>query len=102
MEVQGSGPIRPSNPIQSSRPAPQQETASTAKSMSPQDEIEISDAGRMLDDLSRSSDVRAERLAQIKAAIDNGTYDTPAKLEAALEKMIGQISQEHPSTGTGE
>ena len=31
---------------------------------------------------------RAERLARIKGEIDAGTYDTDAKLEAALMKMF--------------
>lgn len=31
---------------------------------------------------------RAERLARIKAEIDAGSYDTDAKLEAALLKMF--------------
>ena len=42
----------------------------------------------MLDQLSQSPDIRQERLAQIKAAIENGTYDTDEKLEAALGKMF--------------
>lgn len=45
----------------------------------------------MLDDLSQSSAVRAERLAQIKADIEAGTYETPEKLEAALSKMLGEL-----------
>jgi anti-sigma28 factor (negative regulator of flagellin synthesis) len=42
----------------------------------------------MLDKLSKSPQVRAERLAQIKAAIDSGHYDTDEKLEAALMNMF--------------
>jgi anti-sigma28 factor (negative regulator of flagellin synthesis) len=48
----------------------------------------------MLDELNQSSEVRSERLAQIKSAIDAGTYDTPEKLEAALSKMLGQVESE--------
>jgi anti-sigma28 factor (negative regulator of flagellin synthesis) len=54
----------------------------------PLDELQLSSVGRMLDKLSQNSEVRAERLAQIREAIANGTYDTEAKLEAALEKMF--------------
>ena len=57
-----------------------------------EDELEISSAGRMLDEMTNNSDMRAERLAQIKAAIDDGTYDTDEKLDAALSRMLDQIS----------
>lgn len=45
----------------------------------------------MLDQMSETPDVRAERLAQIKEAIENGTYDTDEKLEAALSKMFDSL-----------
>lgn len=42
----------------------------------------------MLENMNRTSSIREERIVQIKAAIANGTYETPEKLEAALEKMF--------------
>ena len=35
--------------------------------------------------------LRAERLAQIKEAIENGAYDTDEKLEAALLRMFDSL-----------
>jgi negative regulator of flagellin synthesis FlgM len=64
--------------------------------MTPQDEVEISAVGKMMDDVSRVSGLREQRLAQIKAAIENGTYDTPEKLELALGRMLDQISRDEP------
>lgn len=83
--VQGSGPARPANPLASSPSAP---GAAHSPIPSPRDELEISAAGQMLDRLSDSPEVRAERIAQIKEAIENGDYDTDEKLEAALERMF--------------
>jgi negative regulator of flagellin synthesis FlgM len=64
----------------------------------PRDEVEISALGRMLDDASRIPGVREERLAQIKSAIEAGTYETPEKLQIALERMLAQIGSDE---GTG-
>jgi len=85
--VQGSGPVRSAGPTGT---APASPAASNAQSpfTSPKDELEISAAGQMLDRLSESPDVRAERIAQIKEAIENGEYDTDEKLEAALSRMF--------------
>lgn len=91
MDVNGVGSIQGSFPIRPSRPATEVPRASETKPIETNDAVEISPAGKMLDDLSKSSEVRAERLAQIKAAIDAGTYETPEKLEAALSKMLGEI-----------
>lgn len=37
---------------------------------------------------------RAERLADIRARIEAGVYDTPERLEAAVEKLVRVLSRE--------
>ncbi|MFO1041146.1 MAG: flagellar biosynthesis anti-sigma factor FlgM [Planctomycetaceae bacterium] len=87
--TQGSGPVRSTNSIGATGPAAATPSTQAQSSItSPKDELEISVAGQMLDRLSETPDVRAERLAQIKEAIENGDYDTDEKLEAALERMF--------------
>jgi anti-sigma28 factor (negative regulator of flagellin synthesis) len=54
----------------------------------PRDEVLISDAARALGGAQLDPQVRAARLAEIKSAIEAGTYDTPQRLEAAIDKMI--------------
>ena len=94
MDVSGLGSVQGSSPVRSAGPAGASASASPAAEKaqspitSPQDELEISAAGQMLDRLHESPEVRAERIAQIKEAIDNGEYDTDEKLEAALSRMF--------------
>ena len=95
MDVSGLGSVHGNNPVRSAGPAGSTAPANAASSNAPQspltspkDELEISEAGQMLDRLSESPEVRAERIAQIKEAIDNGDYDTDEKLEAALSRMF--------------
>ena len=91
MDVQGPGSVQrpssvqrsvPTGPAKSVRP-----TESTPVSV-PKDAVEISSAGQLLDKLSKSPEVRAERLAQIKADIASGKYDTDEKLEAAMMNLL--------------
>ncbi|MCH9653743.1 MAG: flagellar biosynthesis anti-sigma factor FlgM [Planctomycetes bacterium] len=86
--ISGSLPInKQMNPIHTNN-----KEAPTSKPISsPQDELEISSAGRMLDEMTNNPEMRAERLAQIKAAIDDGTYETDEKLNAALNRLLNQI-----------
>ncbi len=90
MEVTGPGSVQPSIPIRQLPPTAPAKTAANQPA-TPRDAVEISAVGKMLDQASQSSDVRSERLAQIKAAIEAGEYETPEKLEAALEKLLGAI-----------
>lgn len=95
MDVSGMGSVQGSHPVRSANPAASSTAASGAAPnnvqsplTSPKDELEISAAGQMLDRLSETPEVRAERIAQIKEAIENGDYDTDEKLEAALSRMF--------------
>ncbi|WP_437205097.1 hypothetical protein [Planctomicrobium sp. SH664] len=36
-------------------------------------------------------ETRAQRLARIRREIQSGTYETPEKLEAAIERMLGVL-----------
>jgi len=92
MAVNGPGSVSGSVPIRAIRPATDvSPTKETGKVTPANDRVEISAAARMLETLNESSAVRAERLAQIKSAIDAGEYETPDKLEAALERMLREI-----------
>lgn len=94
MEVNGPSSVDGASGI---KPVQQtSETANTAESapIAPEDEVDISPAAQMMDTLNQASELRSERLAQIKADIDAGVYETPEKLEAALTKMLGEIGME--------
>lgn len=61
---------------------------SPAVSPTQADELHISTAGRMLDQLNQTPEIREQRLSAIREMIANGTYDTEAKFEAAVEEMM--------------
>jgi negative regulator of flagellin synthesis FlgM len=91
MDVRGIGSVPGASPIRPAASPSVTPNAGVAKPQFPRDELQLSSAGKMLDQLSQSPDIRQERLAQIKAAIENGTYDTDEKLEAALSKMFDSM-----------
>jgi anti-sigma28 factor (negative regulator of flagellin synthesis) len=82
--VGGAGAIRP---VQLAKPA-SVNAAPPSGVQVPQDQVLISDAARSLSAAQMDPQVRAARLAEIKTAIEAGTYDTPQRLEAAIDKMI--------------
>lgn len=91
MEVRGLSSASPMSPINRPDSTPGLEKSQPAGPTSPKDEVEISAVGKMLDDASRTPGIREQRLAEIKAAIEAGTYETPEKLELALNRMVEQM-----------
>jgi anti-sigma28 factor (negative regulator of flagellin synthesis) len=94
MDVSGLGSVGGVNPSRSGVPAGGAKPAGEPVSKrvgTPEDELELSAAGRMSDGVAETAEMRAERLAQIKAAINDGSYDTDEKLDAALSRMFNSM-----------
>ncbi len=88
MDVNGISSVGKANALGAARPAPPVETPPATDALAPQDEVQISSSARMMDELSRTSGVRQERIEQIRQEIADGSYDTPEKLDAALDKFL--------------
>jgi anti-sigma28 factor (negative regulator of flagellin synthesis) len=59
-------------------------------SLSEVDRLDISPAGELVSQSLDGAD-RANRLAQIRAEIQAGTYETDDKLNAAVDRLLGEI-----------
>ena len=81
-----SGPQTASKP----RPAAAPESVASSKV---QDEVSLSNAARQLADSSpqQNGEIRFDLVNRIRGEIAAGTYETPEKLDAALEKMLSGI-----------
>ena len=55
------------------------------------DRVEISPIARMMSEVSALPDIRAEKVAQVRAEIQASTYITPEKLDIAIERMLEDI-----------
>jgi len=85
--VGGASPIQKvvSAPVQKEVPAGGTGRPSLA------DRVELSGAGHLLNQL-KSNDVRAEKVAAIKAQIEAGTYaDDDHKLDGALDGLLDDL-----------
>jgi negative regulator of flagellin synthesis FlgM len=69
-------PTAPSSPAQSTRGA---------------DQVDISPAAEAAVQATESGDIRADLVARVRGEIANGTYETPAKLDAALNRLLDEM-----------
>jgi negative regulator of flagellin synthesis FlgM len=55
------------------------------------DRVDISPAAEAAIQASEAGDIRHELVKQIRSQISAGTYETPAKLDAAIERLLDEI-----------
>jgi negative regulator of flagellin synthesis FlgM len=55
------------------------------------DEVNISDAARLIEQAQQVPDIRQNRVDTIRAQIAAGTYETPDKLDSAIARLLDEI-----------
>lgn len=83
--LHGPQPIGPPHSSRVSRPAAPPDAAQV------HDELDISDAARLVDQAREVPGIRHERVEAIRAQIAEGTYETQEKLEIAIERLLDEI-----------
>ncbi|MBL9081038.1 MAG: flagellar biosynthesis anti-sigma factor FlgM [Planctomycetales bacterium] len=68
--------------------------APQAASLQPQDELQLSStsAAGYVDQVNQVPDIRQDRVAAIRAAIADGTYETADKMDKALSALLDEIA----------
>ena len=56
-----------------------------------EEEVETSDAARLLERLRQLPDIRQDRVDAIRAKIAEGSYETKEKLDVAVERLLDEI-----------
>jgi anti-sigma28 factor (negative regulator of flagellin synthesis) len=82
------------SPIQKivNQPVQKQVPADAPKQLPLTDRVELSGVSGMLKAL-KQNDVRADKVAEIKSAIDAGTYETDDKLDAAVDRLLDDLDR---------
>lgn len=93
MEVNNIGPASGGQPIQRTDLAPES-TPAEPRPVAPQDQLDISSVGSTNTQVELESEFRAQRIAQIQQEIAAGIYETPEKLEAAVDRMLDSLRTE--------
>ena len=69
--------------------APRQTQATPTRS---DDQVDLSDAARLRDQLAQLPEVRDELVERIKSEIGQGTYETDDKLEIAIGRLFDEMA----------
>lgn len=84
--VGGSSPVQRvvTNPIQ------KQVAADAPTQMPVTDKLELSGASHLFKALQKN-DIRADKVAEVRAQIEAGTYENDKKLDAAVDRMLDDL-----------
>ncbi|MHC4876369.1 MAG: flagellar biosynthesis anti-sigma factor FlgM [Planctomycetota bacterium] len=94
MDVNGIGPISGGQPIRRINQPVEQQKSQEARPVSPKDELELSSVDSASAEVELQNQFRAQRLEQIRQEIEAGTYETPEKLDAAVNRMLEELLAE--------
>ena len=85
--IGGSSPLERAvtNPIQKQLPADAPAQLPAA------DKLELSGATHLLKALKSGADLRADKVAEIKAQIEAGTYEDDRKLDASVDRLLDDL-----------
>lgn len=92
MQIYGTSQLHGAQSISgphASRPTPNEQVSSTT---STGDRLDISAAGELAGKLSEIPDIRHDRVQALRTAIQNGTYETHDKLNAAVDRLLDEIA----------
>jgi len=84
--LHGAQPISGPHKAQASEPTPQTDAWFDV------DELDISQEADLVDRAGDLPDIRADRVAEIRAEIAAGVYDTDEKLDIAVGRLLDEMS----------
>ena len=67
--------------------------ANAPKAMPITDKVQLSHVNKLMATLKAGGDIRADKVAAIRAQIDAGTYETEAKLDKAIDRLIDDLGR---------
>lgn len=91
MQIYGAGPLHGPHAVNPAHLQRTQAAQGAASAGMPQDQLEISSVGRMLEQIHDLPEIRHEKVAALRKAIAAGTYDTPDRMSLALDRLLGEI-----------
>lgn len=91
MQIYGAGPLHGPHGVNPTHMQRTQAAPSASSAGLPQDHLEISSVGRMLEQIQDLPEIRHEKVAALRKAIASGTYDTPDRMNLALDRLLDEI-----------
>ncbi len=91
MQIYGPSHLHGPQAVNAPHGARPSQAAARPESVRINDEVDISDAARLVEQLQDLPDIRQNRVDAVRQQIAAGTYETREKLNAAIERLLDEI-----------
>ena len=91
MQIYGPSQIHGPQPINAPHGVKPAQQLNRTESPQIADEVDISDAARLVDQVHQMPETRSSRIQAVSRQIAEGTYETPEKLSIAVERLLDEI-----------
>lgn len=92
MQIQGPTAVHGPQSINAPHRSQQAQPVDKPQGLGQVDQLDISPEADMVSRVSELPEVRADRVAEIRAQIATGEYETPEKLDSAIEQLLSEMS----------
>ena len=92
MQIRGTSNIQSTTQVNFSNKVQTVGNQSVATQLDTIDQVDISSEAQMLAGMNDISDIRAERVAEIREQIETGQYETADKMDAALDRLLDEFA----------
>ena len=91
MKINGPGHIDGAQPIRAPHRTQAAEKSTSVDSFYGMDQVDISPEAEFVSQIHDLPDIRADRVADIRAQIEAGIYETDEKLDMAVGRLLDEI-----------
>ena len=92
MHIQGPYQLHGPQPLSAPHRIKSPQVTATPAETRGVDQLDISPEADFISRVRELPDIRADRVAQIREQIQSGIYETPEKLDIALERLLDEIA----------
>ena len=92
MQIRGTSSIQTTTQVNFANKAQTAPQASSTAQLDTADQVDISSEAQMLAGMNDTSEIRSERVAEIRHQIETGQYETPEKLDAVVERLLDEFA----------
>ena len=92
MQVHGPSQIHGAQGVKGPHTSQRASGSQPTPQASPADSLDISPAAEAAAQAAEGGEVRSELITRVRNEIASGTYETPEKIDAALDRLLDEIS----------
>jgi negative regulator of flagellin synthesis FlgM len=92
MQIFGPSSIQNTRAVTESLKTSAAEPTTRSVSIDTVDQLDLSREAQLLSQVDGASDIRADRVAEIRAQIETGRYESAEKLSAAVDRLLDELA----------